>query len=70
MNREQVVSSAIKSVGYDATTQTLEVEFLKGSVYQYRDVPISLYTEFMNASSKGKFHYNHIMRKFYYSRTR
>ena len=70
MNREQVVSSAIKSVGYDPTTQTLEVEFINGSVYQYREVPISLYTEFMSASSKGKFHYHHIMRRFHYSRTR
>ena len=70
MNREQVQSSAIKSVGYDATTQTLEVEFIKGSVYQYRGVPISLYTEFMSAPSMGKFHYNHIMRKFHYIRTR
>ena len=39
MDRIQVRSSNIRSIGYDQKTQTLEVEFLKGGVYQYFDVP-------------------------------
>lgn len=70
MDREQVQSSAIKSVGYDPATQTLEVEFVSGSVYQYLKVPASLHTEFMIASSKGKFHHSRIKRKFPYIHTR
>ena len=43
MNRIPVSSSNLVSVGYDRTTQTLEIEFLHGGVYQYSDVPSSIY---------------------------
>lgn len=33
MNRDVVASSGVAAIGYDPPTQTLEVEFLKGSVY-------------------------------------
>ncbi len=39
MDRIQVRSSNIRSIGYDQNRQILEVEFLKGGVYQYFDVP-------------------------------
>ena len=55
MNRIRVVSSNIRSVGYEANTETLEVEFASGSVYQYFDVPESEYEGLMNAASKGKY---------------
>ena len=35
MERKKVSSSKIRTVGYDARTQTLEVEFNNGSVMQY-----------------------------------
>ena len=40
MERQEVDSSNIDAVGYDETTQTLEIEFRNG-VYQYEDVPVS-----------------------------
>ena len=39
MNKQNVTSSNVKAIGYDDRTQTLEVEFLNGRVYQYYGVP-------------------------------
>lgn len=39
MNRKSVTSSNIASIGYDETSETLEIEFKNGGVYQYFDVP-------------------------------
>jgi len=54
MQREQVISSNVVSVGYDTDTQTLEVEF-KSGVYQYYNVPQSIYDEMIKAESVGKY---------------
>lgn len=55
MDRVRVSSSNIASIGYDARTQTLEVEFHSGSVYQYHGVPPSLYQGLMGAPSHGEY---------------
>jgi hypothetical protein len=55
MNRQPVSSSNIASIGYDANSQTLEIEFLNGGVYQYFDVPQHVYEELMNAGSHGQY---------------
>jgi len=55
MNRIPVDSSNIADVGYDDANMTLEVGFRNGTVYQYFDVPQTLYQEFMGADSKGTF---------------
>lgn len=55
MEREQVSSSNVKSIGYDINTSILEVEFKNGRVYQYFNVPINVYNAFINASSIGKY---------------
>ena len=55
MERHHVSSSAIRSVGYDVETQTLEIEFAAGTVYEYKPVPSSLYTAFDQAESRGAF---------------
>lgn len=54
MIRQPVVSSNVAEIGYDAATMTLEVAFKNGTVYQYFDVPESLYQELMRAESVGK----------------
>ena len=54
MKRESVISTNVISVGYDATTETLEVEF-KSGIYQYYNVPQSIYDQMMISESKGKF---------------
>ena len=59
MNREPVQSSNLASVGYDISTNVLEIEFLNGGVYQYYGVPAQVHEGLMNAGSKGSyFHHN------------
>ncbi|HUA68714.1 MAG TPA: KTSC domain-containing protein [Candidatus Saccharimonadales bacterium] len=55
MERTPVSSSNIESVGYDAATRTLEVEFLSGSIYQYSNVSAEKFSGLMSAWSKGDY---------------
>ena len=54
MEREPVTSTNVVSLGYDAESETLEVEF-KSGVYQYYNVPQSIYDEMIASESIGKF---------------
>ena len=58
----------VRAIGYDAQTQTLEVEFLIGCVYQYYGVPDHLHDQMMEAPSKGRFLNMHIRDSYPYSR--
>ena len=60
MQRTYVESSNLYSVGYDPRSEILEVEFHGGRIYRYFDVPPSLYTGLMQASSHGKYFNQHI----------
>ena len=55
MRRRHVLSSAVSSVGYDPKEQVLELEFSSGGVYDFYEVPPTVYTELMSAESKGRF---------------
>ena len=55
MERTPVTSTNVRAIGYDLDSQTLEVEFNNGSVYQYAGVPQDEYEGLMNADSKGKY---------------
>jgi hypothetical protein len=55
MERMPVSSSNLISVGYEPETQTLEIEFKSGAVYQYSGVPPEEFASFMNADSKGSY---------------
>lgn len=68
MEREQVSSSTIVSIGYDASSETLEIEFQNGGVYQYYNVPETIYQQLMESTSKGQFHHTYIRNAFPYSR--
>ena len=48
-------SSKVAAIGYHSPTQTLEVEFVNGSVYQYYNVPEQLHERIMREPSKGRF---------------
>ena len=54
MDRISVSSSNIRSIGYEASSLTLEVEFKSGSVYQYMGVPKNEYEALVNAASIGR----------------
>lgn len=60
MERTPVTSSNISSIGYDENSSTLEVEFLSGTVYQYFDVPLTVYQGIMSAGSVGQYFAQHI----------
>jgi hypothetical protein len=68
MNRIPVSSSDLRSVGYDTTTQTLEIEFHSGGIYQYFNVPPSVHQSLMNAGSLGQFFYAYIKNNYRYTR--
>lgn len=55
MEREMVDSSTVLSIGYEPDSNTLEVEFKNGSLYQYYNVPEDIYQQIMASDSKGKF---------------
>ncbi len=68
MEREMVASSNVVSIGYDAGTETLEVEYKGEGVYQYYNVPEPLYQQLMASDSKGKFLHVYIRNAYPYSR--
>ena len=70
MNRQHVTSSNISSVGYDPLDGTLEVEFHGGSIYQYSDVPASVYRDLLDAPSKGAYFNAHIRTTYPHRRLR
>jgi hypothetical protein len=68
MRRDPIASSNIAAAGYDSSSETLEIEFTNGSVYQYYNVPSSIYEAFMAAPSKGSFLATQVKDRFPYAR--
>jgi len=63
MERKEVSSSSIKSIGHDPATNTMEVEFHSGKVYTYSNVPAEKHAEFISAKSIGGHFAKHICRQ-------
>lgn len=66
-------SSQVAGFGYDATTQTLAVQFpgrgaTAGSIYHYSAVPPEVFADFQAAESKGKFFGSKIRGHFSYEK--
>ena len=57
-----VNSTAIRAVGYDG--YTLTVEFHSGRVYDHPHVPYSVFEGLLNASSKGAYYNRYIRGKY------
>ena len=68
MERVSVSSSNIASVGHDTSSQTLEVEFLNGSIYEYYYVPEHVYQELISASSVGGYFAQRVKNVYGFSR--
>jgi len=68
MDREYVSSSNLRSIGYDANTSTLEIEFNHGGIWQYFDFPESKWNEFKSADSFGKYFHREIRGQYRESR--
>jgi hypothetical protein len=55
VQREPVSSSSIASVGYDEATETLEIEFHNGRIYQFFGVPPQMAVALRAAPSHGAY---------------
>ena len=53
--RAPVVSSVIRSVGYDQAHALLEIEFVSGRIYRFHLVPRRIWNELMRAPAKGHY---------------
>ncbi len=60
MDRKYISSSMINSIGYDPETETLEIEFSGGAVWQYSDVPADVWDDFESSGSQGRFFHQNI----------
>ncbi len=68
MNMIPVSSSNLSSVGYN--NGTLYIEFHSGGLYSYSVVPPFVYTELLNAPSKGEYFHANIKNVYPYTRIR
>jgi KTSC domain len=66
VRRVPVHSSAVVSVGYDAATGTLEIEYAGGGVYRYYGVPRSRVDALLAAASVGTYVTRHIKPRYPY----
>ena len=64
MERKRVSASTIRSVGYDAGKQILEIEFSSGSVVHYSGVSPEVHRRFMSSPSPGSFYQDQIEENF------
>ena len=67
-NHTEFESKNIRRISYIESSDTLEVEFLNGSIYQYFDVPDNVWRDFKNAPSKGGFLHANIKGHYRYAR--
>jgi hypothetical protein len=55
MQRTGLSSRSVRSAGYDPAAQRLELEFSSGGVYEYFDVPASVYDWLLRVPNKGRY---------------
>ena len=68
MERKKVNSSQVRSIGYEAGSQTLEVELTDGSIWQYTRVPSEVHRRLVAAPSVVSYYRDNIEEE--YSRRR
>lgn len=59
-----IKSSNLKSASYNTESKILTVTFNNGSIYEYYDVPWTIFTKFRMSESQGK-HFNTSISKSY-----
>jgi hypothetical protein len=62
--RVAVVSSELRTVGYDPDANFLEIEFTNGGVYRYLEVSSLEHSNLLTASSKGRYFNQRIRNKY------
>ena len=56
ISRQTVHSRALAAVGYSKRLHALEVEFVSGAIYRYKNVPPQVYYDLLSATSKARFY--------------
>ena len=70
MERKKVSSSHIRSIGYDAKDQILEIEFSSGTIIQYSPVSSEIQRRLMASTSMKSFVEDNIQDSFSEKRVR
>lgn len=68
MHRIPVTSTEISQVGYQEGSETLEIKFERGGVYQFFNVPSDVFDGLMSAASKEGYYHSKIGERFPCSR--
>lgn len=68
MEMIRVNSSNVASVGYDSDNSTLQIEFNNGTLYQYFDVPETIFIGLRDAGSVGGYLAEHVKGTYRYSK--
>jgi hypothetical protein len=61
-------SSVVAAIKYDATSSTLRVIYVSGTVYDYKNVPEEVYVAMKTSFSKGTFLNQHVKGKYEYEK--
>jgi len=64
LERLPVKSRILRSVGYDASTKILEIEFQNGLVYQFLNVPPKVSADLMRSDEIGKYFTDKVRSRF------
>ncbi len=70
IKREPVVSTNVASVGYSRQLRALEIEFTRGAVYRFLEVPSHVHRGLVEAPSKGRFIAENIRGRYRFVRVR
>ncbi len=64
MEMVNVESSNIESIGYDSDNGILNIQFKKGGLYEYYEVPSYEHDGLMGADSKGTYAHQNIYKRY------
>jgi hypothetical protein len=70
IKRASVSSSNVASIGYSRHLRALEIEFTRGAIYRFLEVPPDVYRGLIAADSKGHFIAEKIRGKYRFVRVR
>ena len=70
MINQMVLSSEIEWIGYEHKRSMLQVEFIAGGTYQYENVPVTVYENFLHAHSYCRFFESEIKGTYSYRKIR
>lgn len=63
-------STVISSINYDAENATLRITFVSGMIYDYKDVPETVYHALKTSGAKGIYLNQHIKGKYKFEKVK